>query len=174
LSSKFVGWDSNRGSDKYVPPDLYDEDYIVQYTDALHDEYDQVIHWCTTIYEEVYPANIKDYLLCAHRRFDIFREDGETSLPASRSPDFDSEVRGYFEGWPNMNKALLAESRSKTFSWPERDLEHMATEEREILLFDGWVTMLFRGCLNGAGHHLALGERVPSEWWGSQLPIYIG
>jgi hypothetical protein len=43
---------------------------------------------------------ISKYLLSAHIRFGIFRDDGETSLSALRPPDFDSEVKAYFTDWP--------------------------------------------------------------------------
>ncbi|KAH8784486.1 hypothetical protein F5882DRAFT_378717 [Hyaloscypha sp. PMI_1271] len=51
--------------------------------------------------------------------------------------------------------------------------ENLTREMVETSCFDAWVTMLFRGCLWGACHDFLPGERVPSEWWGSKMPIYI-
>jgi hypothetical protein len=97
LSTKFGGWDlQNKSGNQYVRLDQPYKD-ILRYTDALHDEYDRAVGWCTEIYKDS-QGYTEDNLLGAHIRFGIFRENGETNLPASRLPDFDSEVRGYFEG----------------------------------------------------------------------------
>ena len=52
--------------------------------------------------------------------------------------------------------------------------EFQTPEALDNPYFDAWVTMLFRACCWGACHEFVSGERVPSEWWESQLPIYIG
>jgi hypothetical protein len=43
--------------------------------------------------------------------------------------------------------------------------EFQTPEALDNAYFDAWVKML---------HEFVPGERVPSEWWESQLPIYIG
>jgi hypothetical protein len=68
-----------------------------------------------------------------------------------------------------MIKALLAEARSKAYRSPGKGIESLTPKGLEIFLFDAWVTMLFRGCCWGACHEFVPGERVPSEWWGSQF-----
>ncbi|PMD38671.1 hypothetical protein L207DRAFT_544765 [Hyaloscypha variabilis F] len=128
----------------------------------------QGIQTYSVFFQEKTPTAV----LSAHIRFGIFRDHGETSLLTSRSPDYDSEIAGYFDAWPNMAKALAAESRNSS----KRGLEgeHQTSEELERHFFGLWVRMLFRGCLWGACHEFVPGERVPSEWWGSEMPIYIG
>jgi hypothetical protein len=148
LNAGFKNWE-DRGSPKL------DLDIDVEYQDALHEDYDRV-----ALRNESHSiALVDDLLLSAHIRFAMFREDGETSLSASRSPDLDSEVRGYFEAWTNISKVLLTEGKG----WKPNGFEPLTPEALETWYFDAWVTMLFRGCLGGACHKFVPGERVPSE-----------
>ena len=77
---------------------------------------------------------------------------------AVQHPDYEADVEGYFAAWPK----ILA------------DLADGQDEVREEVLFDAWVVMLFRACCWGACHFFVPGERVPSAYYGSQLPVYIG
>jgi hypothetical protein len=121
---------------------------------------------------EFYPLTDDQAVLGAHIRFGMFRENGETSVLASRSPDYDSEIAGYFDAWPDMAKALAEEIQNSSKRGQKG--KHQTPEELEKEFFGQWVMMLFRGCLWGACHELVPGERVPSEWWESEMPIYIG
>jgi hypothetical protein len=67
----------------------------------------------------------------------------------------------------------LAEESQNSINWGLEG-EPQTSEELEKHFFGLWVRMLFRGCLWGACHEFVPGERVPSEWWGSEMPIYIG
>ena len=126
------------------------------------------------------------YLLSAHIRFGIFRDNGETGLLASRPPDFNSEVKAYFTEWPQMLRASLSTRKSVLahigdtlsrldlngrlrISCPEPEFQ--TPEALDSPYFDAWVTMLFCACCWGACHEFVPGERVPSEWWEGQLPI---
>ena len=51
---------------------------------------------------------LAERLIGAHALWN-FREDGETSLSASQSPDFESEVRECFEAMPDMIKSIKKE-----------------------------------------------------------------
>ena len=156
LRGQFIEWDRRK---PVRDPDGRSYEEFMQYTDILHNEYDQAASWVSI-------HGLKENsLLSVHIRFDVFRENGETNLSASRSPNFDSEVKGYFEAWPDIVKALL--------TLPDPG-ETLPPEACEIFFFDAWVSMLFRACCWAECHEFVPGERVPSEWWGSQLPIYIG
>jgi hypothetical protein len=120
-----------------------------------------------------YFSGLPKRVLSAHIRFGIFREGSETTISASQSPDYESEVKGYFAEWPKMLEYLL----SRHHDFPPgalRALGLQTPQAVEKFYFDAWVTMLFRACCWGACHDFVPGERVPSEWWGSHLPIYIG
>lgn len=54
------------------------------------------------------------------------------------------------------------------------DLADSQDEFGKGLLFNAWVVMLFRACCWGACHFFVPGERVPSAFYGSKLPVYIG
>jgi hypothetical protein len=54
-----------------------------------------------------HPLHKKIFTKCTHT-LGIFRDNCETSLSASRSPDFDSEIKAYFTECPQMLKALLS------------------------------------------------------------------
>ena len=123
------------------------------YLDAVHDEYNKCTNWIVNKQTLLYRN-----LLGAHIRYGIFRPDGETGLVAVQHPDYEADVEGYFAAWPQ----ILA------------DLADGQDEVREEVLFDAWVVMLFRACCWGACHFFVPGERVPSAYYGSQLPVYIG
>ena len=143
----------------------------VQTMDGLHDEHDKAKKWAGDHSEAV-----EMYIISLHIRFGIFRENGETNISASQNPDYDSEVKGYFAEWPKMLEAVLSTQDSVDSHLKEWDLppQFKTTEALERLYFDAWVTLLFRACCWGACHDFVPGERVPSEWWESQFPIYIG
>jgi hypothetical protein len=169
LSAKFKGWESRQASsDQDEQSRIVDDEEL--YDKMLHDEHEQCASWATDRFD----GFREDALLSAHICFGIFRDGGETKLSTSRSPDFDSEVRGYFEAWPRMLQDLLAEPKTRYLSQANADFIFQTPKELETFFFDAWVTMLFRGCCWGACHEFVPGERVPPEWWKSQMPIYIG
>jgi hypothetical protein len=114
-----------------------------EYLDILHSEHDKASEWVASNLADLGPYS----LISAHIRFGIFREKGETSISASKFPNYEFEVEGYFAEWPKMLKALLCSK--DVFRKVERDL---GDQECELpaglvtLYFDAWVTMLFRAC----------------------------
>ncbi|TVY84920.1 hypothetical protein LSUE1_G001851 [Lachnellula suecica] len=128
---------------------------LPDYLDAVHDHYDKLKPW---IIHQKGPIYRK--ILGAHIRHAIFRENGETSLLnfQKSSPDYEADIEAYFAIWP----AIL------------EDLSSGKDEYHAKILFDTWVVMLFRACCWNACHFFVPGERVPSEFYGSQLPVYIG
>jgi len=82
------------------------------------------------------------------------------------------EVAAYFKAWPKIAETLINEAEMGNV----RGLKFvpLVLEELEGFFFAQWISMLMRGCLWGACHEFVPGERVPSEWWGSEMPIYIG
>jgi hypothetical protein len=102
------------------------------------------------------------YFLSAHILFGIFRGNDETILSASRSPDFDSEVKAYFTEWLQMLKPLLS-TRKTVLAHIGGTLSRLglngrlrifspAPEALDNPYFDAWVIMLFRACCWGACH----------------------
>jgi hypothetical protein len=166
LSTHFMEWDR-------VEELMYrhcTEQDTVQYKDALHDRFLETTNWAKNL--GLFP-DIQKAVLSVHIRYGIFRENGETGVEASLSPRFDLEIEGYFKAWPDMMEALL------DVHMMEPQLlnvypEGWSSEIVEKFCFDIWITMLFRACCWGACHEFVPGERVPSEWWTSEIPIYIG
>jgi hypothetical protein len=118
----------------------------MEYLDALHHEFDKAILWTRN-----YHLGLEEKLLGVHLRFGIFRKDGETSLLASRSPDFESDVKGYFSEWPKMHDALLSTPTSAAgINIPMEESGTRGTLEQ--FYFESWFTMLFRACCWGACH----------------------
>jgi hypothetical protein len=153
LSVTWKEWESERldytGAGD-IPPRLMPE-----YLDAIHDEYDKLKQWIIHQKGPIYRT-----VLGAHIRHAIFRENGETTMLAAQSPhpDYEADVEAYFAVWPT----ILA------------DLLDGKEDYHAKILFDTWVVMLFRACCWNACHFFVPGERVPSEYYGSQLPVYIG
>jgi hypothetical protein len=67
------------------------------YLDAVHDEYDKtqvrLLEQNNLMYRNV---------LGAHIRHGIFRENGETNITAFNKPDYESDMKAYFEAVPDI------------------------------------------------------------------------
>lgn len=63
----------------------------------------------------------------------------------------------YFDNIPK----IINDMRDKGFDQPQ-------------IVEDAWVTMMFRAFLWHRCHTMVEGPRVPSIYWGSNLPVYIG
>jgi hypothetical protein len=95
-------------------------------------------------------------LLGAHIRFAVFRADGETSPMKAEAPNYEEDLKGYFEQLPQI-------------------VDYMKTTGVTSLdAIDAWAAMMLRACCWGACHFFVPGERVPMAYFGSQLPVYIG
>jgi hypothetical protein len=151
LSETWKEWESERLDYAEDVPLRLMPDYL----DAIHDEYDKLKKWIIHQKGPIYRT-----VLGAHLRHAIFRENGQMSTFAGPSPypNYEADVEAYFAVWPT----ILA------------DLSDGKEDYHAKILFDTWVVMLFRACCWSACHFFVPGERVPSEYYGSQLPVYIG
>lgn len=95
-------------------------------------------------------------LLALHIRLAMFCEGGETSILRNWGTDYSADIKGYFKQLPK----IVDEMEKKGVN--------------RLLCIDMWCTMMVRGMCWGACHFFVPGERVPAQYYGSQLPIYIG
>ncbi|TVY17056.1 hypothetical protein LARI1_G004501 [Lachnellula arida] len=153
LSETWKEWETERFHSAEVP-DIPDR-LMPAYLDAVHEQFDNLKQWII-----VQKGPIYRNVLGAHIRHITLRENEETGSLNWQTlhPDYEAEVKEYFALWPNI-MADLADGKYEYY---------------EKALFDTWVVMLFRACCWGACHFFVPGERVPSEYYGSQLPVYIG
>lgn len=107
--------------------------------------------------------SVREKILGVHIRFAIFRENGENDMQQVSNLNYEADMKGYFEMWPKIFKGMK-----------ELDPPGFWGPQSEELLFDMWVSLLFRACCWGACHVFVPGERVPSSYWDSRLPVYIG
>ncbi|KAG9236263.1 hypothetical protein BJ875DRAFT_235729 [Amylocarpus encephaloides] len=147
IGSQFPAWYAKDEQTAYAEHWVVTRD--VEYLDKLQ----RIIFEMTTTLS-AYGRYLE--LLAAHIRVAMFCEDGETSMTRNWAPDYAADVRGYFKQLP-----LLIEELSKT-GWTESDC------------VDAWCIMMLRGMCWGASHFFVPGERVPIQYFGSQLPVYIG
>jgi hypothetical protein len=96
-------------------------------------------------------------LIGAHIKRAMFCAGGETSTPRNRGTDYEADMKGYFRSLP-----LIVEEMRETGCHNSK------------LIIDAWVTMMLRAMCWGACYFFVPGERVPIQYFGSQLPIYIG
>jgi hypothetical protein len=96
-------------------------------------------------------------LLGAHIKLAMFLEGGETSALRNLRPDYKADMEEYFAQLP----AIIEDMKSTGVSDP-------------CEIVDSWVIMMLRAFCWGACHFFVLGERVPVETFGSQLPVNIG
>lgn len=87
----------------------------------------------------------------------MFKEGGETSPLRNWGTDYKADVDGYFRVLPQV----IEEMRKTGFY------------DRQMIV-DAWVVMVLRAMCWGACHFFVPGERVPIQYFGSQLPVYIG
>lgn len=96
-------------------------------------------------------------LLEIHIRIAMFDKEGETSAQRRLGSDYAADVDVYFNVLPK-----IIEGMKKT-----------GFHDRQMIV-DAWVTMMMRAFCWGAIHFFVPGERVPIQYFGSQLPVYIG
>jgi hypothetical protein len=96
-------------------------------------------------------------LLEIHIRIAMFDKEGETSAQRSLGSDYVADVDSYFKVLPK----IIEEMKKTGF------------HDRQMIV-DSWVTMMMRAFCWGAIHFFVPGERVPIQYYGSQLPVYIG
>jgi hypothetical protein len=153
IGGRFAAWDHTDGYSRH------DEAWVVtrdsRYLDAM-----QEYHYSLTIqlhdWEQEHPFRYHN-LLRRHIKIAMFIEDGETSMLRNWGNDYKADVEGYFRVLPQ-----IIEEMAKT-GFVDR-----------AAIVDAWVTMMLRAMLWGASHFFVPGERVPIQYFGSQLPVYIG
>jgi hypothetical protein len=153
IGTKFAAWDH---TDQYS---TQDEEWIVtrdpRYLDIIQDQ----IQNLTIILNDMEQHHTFRYhkLIGIHIRVAMFCESGETSMVRNWGADYKADVDGYFRLLP-----VIVEEMRKTDFY-----------DRQMIV-DCWVTMMLRAMCWGACHFFVPGERVPIQYFGSQLPVYIG
>lgn len=102
-------------------------------------------------------------MVLSHRL--VSDQPSDFGLDASCSIELMQIMIGYFEGLPNMAEAVA----QKCHYWrPDLGL---TVEEVE----DAWFTMMFRAFCWQRSHTMVSGVApLPSEYWNSKMPVYIG
>jgi hypothetical protein len=153
VGTKYAAWDH---TDDYS---TQDEQWIVtrdpRYLDLVQDQ----LLFLSTLLNDWEQAHSFRYhnLLGIHIRIAVFAEGGETSVQQDLSVDYKADVDGYFRQLPKVVEAM-----KKTGF------------HNQQMIVDAWVTMMLRAMCWGACHFFVPGERVPIQYFGSQLPVYIG
>ncbi|MCJ1402304.1 hypothetical protein MMC11_005524 [Xylographa trunciseda] len=158
LSISYPEWD-RLGLDAEI-----DEEWAVtrniEYLEKVHDTFDAMTEYLRVMNHRM---NVRDSklryvdLLGVHLRLGVFCADGETTPVGAEIPRYKDDVGRYFEQLP----AIIAEM----YKTSDMDQEQVV---------DAWTTMMLRAFCWGACHFLVPGERVPTAYYGSQQPVYIG
>jgi hypothetical protein len=153
IGTKYAAWDH---TDEYS---TQDESWIVTRDPRYLDEVLDHVYSLTTLLNSWEQHHSFRYInmLGIHIRLAMFAEGGETSPLRNWGTDYKADVDGYFRLLPK----IIEEMRKTGF--------HDRT-----MIVDAWVTMMLRAFCWGACHFFVPGERVPIEYFGSQLPVYIG
>jgi hypothetical protein len=154
IGAKFAAWDHTD------PYSVDTERWVVtrdeRYLDTLQGHF-----WSLTTLLQEWDQDSSAFryinLLGSHIRIAIFCDGGETGMLRSFGTDYRKDVEGYFEVLPR-----IVEDMRKTGFYDQK------------LIVDAWVTMMLRALCWGACHFFVPGERVPTAYYGSQLPVYIG
>jgi hypothetical protein len=154
IGKKFAAWDY---TDEFG---VDEEQWVVtrdsQYLDLVSDHL-KYLTGLINSWEQQYPDFRYLNLLGIHIKVAMFSEDGETSMLRNWENDYHADVRGYFKLLP-----IILEEMKKTGFYDRQ------------LVVDAWVVMMLRAFCWGACHFFVPGERVPIQYFGSQLPVYIG
>jgi len=153
IGGQFAAWDH---TDEYS---RHDESWVVtrdtRYLDTMHAHlYSLTLQLHT--WEQQHPFRYHN-LLRIHIKVAMFSEGGETSMLRNWGNDYKADMEGYFRVLPK-----IVEEMAKTGF------------VGKAAIVDAWVTMMLRALLWGAEHFFVPGERVPIQYFGSQLPVYIG
>lgn len=154
IGREFAAWDFLDENSNNEEPWVITRD--CRYLDKLQGILQQTTELLSTM-ETDYPGFRYHNLLGAHIKECIFAEGGETSMQRSFTPDYRADVDAYFRKLP----AIVERMAQTGVNDPQ-------------FVVDAWVTMMMRGFCWGAMHFFVPGERVPVEYFGSQLPVFIG
>jgi hypothetical protein len=153
IGTKYAAWDH---TDDYT---TQDEQWIVtrdpQYLDVVQERLDSL----TKVLNQWEQAHSFRYhnLLGIHIRIAMSADGGGTSMQRNLGTDYKADVDGYFRQLPK-----IVEEMKKTGFHDQQ------------MIVDAWVSMMLRAMCWGACHFFVPGERVPIQYFGSQLPVYIG
>lgn len=151
--AKYAAWDHADGYSSQ------DEQWVVtrdpQYLDVVLDQ-------CTHLTEVLHSWEQQHSfryinLLGIHIRIAMFAEGGETSMLRNWGADYKAD----FDGYVRLLPKIIEEMRKTGFY------------DRQMII-DAWVMMMLRAMCWGACHFFVPGERVPIQYYGSQLPVYFG
>jgi hypothetical protein len=153
IGTKYAAWDH---TDDYS---TQDEQWIVTRDPRYLDVVQDTLMSLTILLNEWEQAHSFRYhnLLGIHIRMAMFAEGGETSQLQNMGTDYKADVDGYFRMLPE----IVEEMKKTGF-------------HNQHMIVDAWVTMMMRAMCWGACHFFVPGERVPIQYFGSQLPVYIG
>ncbi|KAK0119302.1 hypothetical protein ONS95_008148 [Cadophora gregata] len=153
IGTKYAAWDH---TDEYS---LQDESWVVTRDPRYLDLVQDTLTTYTKLLNEWEQQHSFRYhhLLRIHIKHAVFKEDGETSMLRNLGADYKADVDGYFRVLPQ----IVEEMRKTGF------------HDRQMIV-DAWVVMMMRAFCWGACHFFVPGERVPIEYFGSQLPVYMG
>lgn len=170
LGSSWPDWGAI--SDANVGVNMFEDDLVQTksraYLDVVHDYFEHTAVFLMDGMKQTWRKRSRNrnstysLLLGAHLRLAIFHQTDESvDLQYLQRPDYNLEMEKYFKLFPEILAHLKRE-------------HEICTDDFDQEIFDLWVTMLFRACCWGACHSFVPGERVPFEYYGSQLPVYIG
>ena len=128
----------------------------IDYLEKVHDSFDTSTDYLAKMNQDASQITYIG-LLGIHIRLAVFCPDGETTPLAAEIPQYADDVKRYFDQLP----AIAAAARN-------------IVQIEEDMVVDAWTTMMLRAFCWGACHFLVPGERVPTAYYGSQLPVYIG
>lgn len=155
IGTKYAAWDH---TDDYS---TQDEQWIVtrdpQYLDVVQERLQSLTGVLNT-WEQAHSFRYHK-LLGIHIRIAMFADGGETSMQQNLGPYYKADIDGYFRLLPK-----IVEEMKKTG----------AGFQDQYMVVDAWVTMMLRAMCWGVCHFFVPGERVPIQYFGSQLPVYIG
>ncbi|CZR51057.1 uncharacterized protein PAC_00932 [Phialocephala subalpina] len=153
IGTQYAAWDH---TDEYSKQD---EQWVVMRDPKYLDLVQGHLHDLTLMLNEWEQQHTFRYinLLEIHIRMAMFSEGGETSPQRIWSNNYKADVDGYFRLLPK----IVEEMRKTGFY------------DRQMII-DAWVTVMMRAFCWGAIHFFVPGERVPIQYFGSQLPVYIG
>ncbi|KAF8854108.1 hypothetical protein BDZ45DRAFT_747872 [Acephala macrosclerotiorum] len=153
IGTQYAAWDH---TDEYS---RQDEQWIVMRDPKYLDLVQGHLHDLTLMLNEWEQQHTFRYinLLEIHIRMAMLAENGETSTQRTWSNDYKTDIDGYFRLLPNIVE----------------EMKKAGLHDRQMIV-DAWVTMMMRAFCWGAIHFFVPGERVPIQYFGSQLPVYIG
>lgn len=153
IGTKYAAWDHTDEYSKQA------EQWVVtrdpKYLDLVHGHLEELTSMLNT-WEQAHTFRYIN-LLEIHIRIAMFAEGGEISAQRSQGSDYAADVDIYFRLLPQ----IIEEMKKTGF------------HDRQMIV-GAWVTMMMRAFCWGAIHFFVPGERVPIQYFGSQLPVYIG